>query len=41
MLAKLSTKNQITIPKKIMARVANAAYFDVDFEDGKICLTPL
>lgn len=41
MLAKLTSKNQITIPKKIMAQIADTKYFDVEFKDGKISLTPL
>ncbi len=41
MLAKITSKNQITIPKKIMAQIADTKYFDVEFENGKIFLTPL
>ena len=41
MLAKLTSKNQITIPKGIMAKLPDVRYFDVDYEDGKILLKPL
>ena len=41
MLAKITSKNQITIPKKIMAQIAETKYFDVEFKDGKISLTPM
>jgi hypothetical protein len=41
MLAKLTSKNQITIPKKVMAQIADTKYFDVEVKDGKISLTPL
>ncbi|MCG6879897.1 MAG: AbrB/MazE/SpoVT family DNA-binding domain-containing protein [Deltaproteobacteria bacterium] len=41
MLARLTSKNQITIPKGIMARLPDVQYFDVDYVDGKILLKPL
>jgi hypothetical protein len=41
MLAKLTSKNQITIPKGIMVNLPNVQYFDVDYENGKILLKPL
>ena len=41
MLAKITSKNQITIPKKVMSQIAGAKYFDVEFRDGKISLTPV
>lgn len=41
MLAKVTTKNQITIPKNVMARIPNVQYFDVVYEDGRILLKPL
>ena len=41
MLAKLTSKNQITIPKGIMAKLPDIQYFDVDYVDGKILLKPL
>lgn len=41
MLAKLTSKNQITIPKGIMAKHPNVQYFDVDYANGRILLKPL
>ena len=41
MLAKVTSKNQITIPKKIMAQIPDTQYFDVQFKDGTISLKPL
>ena len=41
MLAKLSSKNQLTLPKSITAAVASAEYFDVMVRDGQIILTPV
>ncbi len=41
MLAKITSKNQITIPKKIMTQIDATEYFDVQAKDGKISLTPL
>ncbi len=36
MLAKLSSKNQITIPKKILAKLPPVKYFEVSYENGAI-----
>ncbi len=41
MPAKLTSKNQITIPKSVMAKLPNVRYFDVDYADGRILLKPL
>jgi bifunctional DNA-binding transcriptional regulator/antitoxin component of YhaV-PrlF toxin-antitoxin module len=41
MLAKLTSKNQITIPKKIVERLPKADYFKVEYRDGAVVLTPL
>ena len=41
MLAKLTSKNQITLPKAAVAQVPDAEYFDVAVEDGRIVLTPV
>ena len=41
MLAKLTSKNQITIPKKIMEQIPDVKYFDIELEDGVIRLKPL
>ena len=41
MLAKVTSKNQITIPKKIIDQVPDTKYFEVEFKDGIIVLKPL
>lgn len=41
MLAKLTSKNQITLPKAVVSGVDVAEYFDVTVEDGRIILTPV
>jgi len=41
MLAKLTSKNQITLPKTIVTSVDVAEYFDVTVENGRIILTPV
>lgn len=41
MLAKLTSKNQITLPKAVVSEVDAAEYFDVVVENGRIVLTPL
>jgi len=41
MLAKMTSKNQITIPKKIMDQMPSVKYFEVELKDGKIELKPL
>ena len=41
MLAKMTTKNQITIPKKIIDKLPDIKYFDVELKDGLVLLKPL
>ena len=41
MLAKITTKNQITIPKKIIDHLPDVKYFDVELKDGLVLLKPL
>jgi len=41
MLAKLTTKNQITIPKKIIDQLPEIKHFDVSLEEGVILLKPM
>ncbi len=41
MLAKLTSKNQITLPKAVVSRVQAADYFEVSAENGRIVLTPV
>ena len=35
MLAKITSKNQITIPKKVMSQIADTKYFDVEFKENE------
>jgi len=40
-LAKITAKNQLTLPKAITNAVGPAEYFDVKAKDGQIVLTPV
>lgn len=41
MLAKRTSKNQITLPKAVVQMAGEADYYDVAALDGKIVLTPV
>lgn len=41
MLAKLTAKNQITIPKSVMNRIPRAEYFEVSCQNGVVTLKPV
>lgn len=41
MLAKLTAKNQLTLPKAVTAAVGPAEYFEVETRGGQIILTPV
>lgn len=41
MLAKLTSKNQLTVPKSVLSGFEGAEYFDVTEENGRIMLTPV
>ncbi len=41
MLAKLTSKNQITLPKVVAQAFSGAEYFEVHAEGGRIVLTPV
>ena len=41
MLAKKTSKNQITIPKKIVEQLPDVEYFEVELIDGNVMLKPL
>jgi bifunctional DNA-binding transcriptional regulator/antitoxin component of YhaV-PrlF toxin-antitoxin module len=41
MLAKITVKNQITIPKKIIDQMPGVKYFDVELKGETIVLKPL
>jgi translation initiation factor IF-1 len=40
-IAKLTSKNQLTLPKSVTAAVGSAEYFDVETRNGQIVLTPV
>ena len=41
MLAKLTSKNQLTLPKNVTNAVGAVDYFDVQAKGGQIILTPV
>ncbi len=41
MLAKLTAKNQITIPKQIIDQIPETRYFDVKLNGGAVVMKPL
>jgi hypothetical protein len=41
MLAKLTSKNQLTLPKTVVQAVGATEYFDVEVREGQIVLTPV
>ena len=41
MLAKISAKNQLTLPKSVTQAVGATEYFDVEARAGQIILTPV
>jgi hypothetical protein len=41
MLAKMTAKNQLTLPKAITNAIGPTEYFDVKAKDGQIVLTPV
>ncbi|MDD2914225.1 MAG: AbrB/MazE/SpoVT family DNA-binding domain-containing protein [Gallionella sp.] len=41
MLAKMTSKNQLTLPKSITSAIGPAEYFDVETRNGQIVLTPV
>ena len=41
MLAKMTSKNQLTLPKAIIAALGPVEYFDVQAKEGVIVLTPV
>ena len=41
MLAKITSKNQITIPKKIIDKLPHVKHFDIKIEDGVVILKPI
>ncbi len=41
MLAKLTAKNQISLPKAVVKNFPGVEYFDVSLQDGEIMLSPV
>lgn len=41
MLAKLTSKNQLTLPKAVVEQVPRSEYFEVQVEGERIVLTPV
>lgn len=41
MLAKMTSKNQLTLPKAVTEAVGRSAYYEVEARDGQIVLTPV
>jgi antitoxin component of MazEF toxin-antitoxin module len=41
MLAKLTAKNQLTLPKSVTQAIEATDYFEVTVENGQIILTPV
>lgn len=41
MLAKLTSKNQLTLPKAVLSNFKDTEYFEVAEENGRIVLTPV
>lgn len=41
MLAKITAKNQLTLPKSVIQAVGATDYLDVQVRDGQIILTPV
>ncbi len=41
MLAKITSKNQLTLPKSLIQAVGATDYFDVELREGQLILTPV
>lgn len=41
MLAKKTSKNQVTLPKKILKEIPDTDYFDVSLREGAVVLRPV
>lgn len=41
MLAKMTSKNQLTLPKAIVKELEKTDYFEVEVENGRVILTPV
>ena len=41
MLAKLTAKNQLTLPERIANEIGEVEYFEVETRNGQVVLTPV
>jgi len=41
MLARMTTRNRLTLPKNVTRAVGEPTYFEVEAKDGRIILTPV
>ncbi len=41
MLAKITSKNQLTLPKSITSELGPVEYFEVEIRNGQVVLTPV
>lgn len=41
MLAKLTSKNQLTLPKAVLNAIPPVEYFEIEVDGGRIVLTPV
>ena len=41
MLAKVTAKNQLTLPKSITSEIGPVQYFEVEVRNGQVVLTPV
>jgi hypothetical protein len=41
MLCKMTSKNQLTLPKEVLRNCRNQSYFDARWESGRIVLEPV
>jgi hypothetical protein len=41
MVTKMTSKNQITLPKRVMGQFAGVQYFEIATVNGRIMLTPV
>ena len=41
MISKKTSKNQITLPKKIVSQFPECSYFDITVEAGRVVLRPV
>lgn len=41
MLARMTSQNQLILPKSIVQSIGNADYFEVEINNGRVILTPV